>query len=380
MRTAPAPARLRRVALALASLAFALGVAELCARAFAPSWLRARMREVAVGRALARWGSDDEWPLERDAGRPIRFVPGSRFTVRHDEYVHTARIDEFGGRASGHSASDPRPIVPVFGDSMTFGIGVRDEETFVSLVDRSLPVHLVNLGMPGSELLDQLESLERLHRALQSPPACVFVVFLGNDLTDIASTGAAVAREDIVEAAPLSSWLFAVNRALDEHSMLRRWYAVQWARAVSVRLVNASRQTPQVDRAFALMDRAAPLDRIRAAFEHATDRLASAAVRLRFTPLVVIAPDRLQVDERLRRDKAALYGVSVTSYDPRLANRIVTEALSARGIAFIDATPCLEGRGSQYYVRDTHFTAAGQATMASCVGPFLGERLPRALR
>ena len=146
-------ALLRHAVVAVVSTVVALGAAELCARVFAPDWLRARMREVAVGRSLADWSSDADWPVERDEGRPVRFVPNSRFTVRHED-LHTARIDEHGGRMSGRAADAGWPIVPVFGDSMTFGIGVRDEETFVSLVEPSLPVRLVNFAMPGSELLD----------------------------------------------------------------------------------------------------------------------------------------------------------------------------------------------------------------------------------
>ena len=364
-------APLRHLAVALASLTIAVGAVELSARTFAPEWLRARMREVAVGRSLADWGSDDAWPVERDEGRPVRFVPGNQFSVRHDEYAHAVRIDEYGGRASGRAVAAGRPIAPVFGDSMTFGIGVRDEETFISLIDRSLPVRLVNFAMPGSELLDQLDALDRLDARLGAPPLCLFVVFLGNDLTDIASAGDA----DAGETGPsLSDGLFMVNRALDDQWMLRRWYTVQWMRALAVRRVNSSRREPQAERVFALMDRAAPLDRVGLTFGHAVDRLVSTAIRLRFRPLIVIVPDRFQVDERIRRDKAALYGVPMASYDPRRPNRLVAETLTARGVAFTDATACLEGRAGQYYVRDMHLTAAGHATLARCVGGFIAER------
>lgn len=162
--------------------------------------------------------------------------------------------------------------------------------------------------------------------------------------------------------------------------MLRRWYVVQWARALAVRRVNASRREPLVERVFALMDRAAPLDRIRRNFEQAVDRLVSTAVRFRYRPVVMIIPDRFQVEEHIRRDKAALYDVPLSSYDPWQPNRLVAETLAARGIAFIDATACLEGRAGQYYVRDTHLTAAGHETVARCVGPFVAERLADASR
>jgi len=351
-------------------------------RAFAPEWLRARMREVATGRSLMSWGSDADAPIERDAGRPVRFVPGSRFTIRHDEYVHDVHIDEYGGRATPRAVAAGRPIVPVFGDSLAFGVGVRDEETFVSLLAPSLPVRLVNFSMPGSQMLDQLDQLdvlERLDARVAVPTMGVFVVFLGNDLTDVAIS-AADGEETGRAAAWFSGWLFAMNAALDEHRLVSRWHAVQWARALAVRRVNAARSEPQMEPIFMLMDRAAPLDRVRQGFEAAVDRLVSTAARIRFTPVVIVIPDRFQVNEQMRRDKAALHGVSGASYDPWRPNRLVAEVLGARGLAFIDTTACLDGRAGQYFVRDLHLTAAGHETVARCVGPFVAARLIAASR
>ncbi|HMB81733.1 MAG TPA: GDSL-type esterase/lipase family protein [Vicinamibacterales bacterium] len=374
---------LRRFALVFASLAIALGAAELVVRAFAPAWLRARMREVAVGRSLADWGSDADLPVEWDEGRPVRFVPGSQFTIRHDEYMHSVRIDEYGGRASGRAAGGSGPIVPVFGDSMAFGLGVRDAETFVSLMGASLPVRLVNLAMPGSNMLEQLDqrdALERRDARFSAAAWCVFVVFLGNDLTDVASAPDGGADDPGTVRASLSSWLFAANAALDEHWLVRRWYAVQWARALAVRRVNAAWSQPQLESVFAVMDRAVPLDRVRMGFEQAVDRLVRTSVRDHSTPLVIVVPDRFQVNEQLRRDKAALHGVEWSSYDARRPNRLVAETLAARGIAFVDASDCLEGRAGQYYVRDLHLTAAGHETIARCVGPFVAARLTGAVQ
>jgi hypothetical protein len=219
-------------------------------------------------------------------------------------------------------------------------------------------------------MLDQLDALDRLDARLSSPPVCLFVVFLGNDLTDIASATDADADDTGTPTSSLKDWLFAANLALDQHRMLRRWYVVQWARALAVRRANASLCEPMVERAFALRDRRAPLDRIRRAFELAADRLVSTTVRFRYKPVVVIIPDCFQVDEHIRRDKAARYGVPLSSYDPQQPNRLVAETLAARGIASIDATECLEGRVGQDYVRDTHLTAAGHETVARCVGSF----------
>jgi len=128
------------------------------------------------------------------------------------------------------------------------------------------------------------------------------------------------------------------------------------------------------------MDRATPLEGVRRTFTEAVDRLVRSAVRFRFTPIVIVIPDRSQVDERIRRDKSALYGVPLSSYDPRQPNRPVAETLAARGIAFVDATACLEGRAGQYYVRDGHLTAAGHATVAACVSAFIVQQASASIR
>lgn len=377
---AGARATRRHGAVALVSLLIALAVAELCARAVAPAWLRARMREIAVARSSTDWGSDASWPVERDAGLPVRFVPGGSFTVRDDEFVHAVAIDEYGGRASGRVSAGDQPILPVFGDSMTFGVGVRDEETWVGVAGRSLPVRLVNFGMPGSDLLDHLQALDRLEARLGSPAVCVFVVFLGNDLTSIASSMEPESRDNDARGPSLSDRLVAMNQTMQAHALLRRWYIVQWARALAVRAVNSSRRQPQVQGMLALMDRGARLESLRRAFEEAADRLVRASVRFRFSPAVIVIPDRYQVDERLRNDKAALYGVPPSSYDPRQPNHLVTDALSRRGIPFIDVSACLEGRVGQFYPRDGHLTAAGHAAIGDCVRAFLGDRWAARLR
>ncbi len=105
--------------------------------------------------------------------------------ITHDEYRHDVDIDEYGGRSPGPAALSPGPLIPVFGDSFAFGLGVRDAETFVSVIDARISERLINVGMPGSSLPDELDSLDALDGALNAPPPCVFVVFLGNDLEDI---------------------------------------------------------------------------------------------------------------------------------------------------------------------------------------------------
>jgi hypothetical protein len=53
------------------------------------------------------------------------------------------------------------PTIVLFGDSFTFGVGVEDVETFASRIAMGFPQYrLINLGVPGSALVQQLEILK----------------------------------------------------------------------------------------------------------------------------------------------------------------------------------------------------------------------------
>jgi hypothetical protein len=69
---------------------------------------------------------------------------------QHYDFNVDYHINYTGLRADPQEAQS-KPRVAVLGDSFTFGIGVDDTETFVSLLnaDEELPGSYVNLGVPG---------------------------------------------------------------------------------------------------------------------------------------------------------------------------------------------------------------------------------------
>lgn len=78
--------------------------------------------------------------------------------------------------------------VAVFGDSFTFGIGVNQTETFVSLLNQEVertnnPIQFVNYGVPGYST-DQEYLLLQERSGLSSIGNVLVVVYLGNDLID----------------------------------------------------------------------------------------------------------------------------------------------------------------------------------------------------
>ena len=345
-------------------------VAEALLRVVAPPWLTLRMHEVRAGRSLADFGDDAGWPVTLAGGRPFGFQAGARFRVRADEYSHEARTDEFGGRVVGQSRAVGLPIVPVLGDSFTFGIGVNDGETFVSLISAAMPARLINLGFPGTALPHQLDIFNGRHVELGEPSVCVFVFFLGNDFADIVSA-AGVALPASANPTGLMPTLRLVNRWLDQRRRLSGLYLVQWIRALAIRVFSSRHRAQSVDPLFLLMSQnPETLAEIRPALRSAVDRLARVARERGFTPLVIVIPDRHQVDATLRAEWARYYGYAPAALDPEVPNGLISSELRRIGVASIDATPCLRDVSGAYYVRDNHLTATGHRAVAACLeGP-----------
>ncbi len=91
--------------------------------------------------------------------------------------------DEYGFRnPQGIWSADNIDIVAV-GDSFTEGCGVRDEESFVSLVREEFP-HTINLGLGGGGPLTMLASIREYGERLK-PNIVLWCFFEGNDLLSL---------------------------------------------------------------------------------------------------------------------------------------------------------------------------------------------------
>jgi lysophospholipase L1-like esterase len=73
----------------------------------------------------------------------------------------------------------PGDLVVFFGDSITQGYGVREDDSFPSLVGRDLGITFVNTGVPGDTMAAGLTRLDR--DVLPHRPRLTVVEFGGND-------------------------------------------------------------------------------------------------------------------------------------------------------------------------------------------------------
>lgn len=95
-------------------------------------------------------------------------------------------VDSRGRRSPGTVTRDsaPRPRVLMLGDSITYGTGVRDEETFCALMAQRYDV--VNLGVEGYGTDQELLKLEREGLAYH-PDVVVLNFTVANDIWNVRS-------------------------------------------------------------------------------------------------------------------------------------------------------------------------------------------------
>ncbi len=340
-------------------------------RLCSPAWLEQRMRELNAGKPYAA-GSDQAWPVTLE-GRAFRqFVPGSSFMVRHYEYQHAATIDELGGRTTPYPAGSGGELVPFMGDSFTFGVGVEDTETFVSLIAAEAPSggsprRLLNLGMTGTALHNQLDTLELRHEELGNPESYVFNMFMGNDLANI--------RRRYQRSAPAWSgrrdrrWLWRANYFVHHNPALKKLYAIQFLRQRLLTAMNRGAGGFMDPVFLAMRNDLTYLDDSLVFFRKELERLAETSSRRGFEYVIILIPDVHQLDASRLAGKARSLGLDPEHLDPERITRAVSRTLSEFQVRYLDLGPCLSTAPIEglYYTQDTHFTAAGHALAARCI-------------
>ena len=173
-----------------------------------------------------------------------QYTPGARFRV---EYASNSRgyfdkhngvemtINGLGLRGPELTREKPAGTLRLLGlgDSFTFGVGVRDEHTFLRRLEGRLgserPVEVLNAGTQGYNTRDQQLALE--HRWLELDPDLVLVVFY---LNDVYRDESAVAFWNNGEG----HGVYLQPTGLARHSHLVDWCQYSWrARALRRKMI-----------------------------------------------------------------------------------------------------------------------------------------------
>jgi len=382
----------------LFSFVIAFAIAELVLRMLASDWLIHRMKILSFSRMLSpNFGTDLGWPSDQIDGKFVRFKPNSSFTVMHDEYRHSVHIDEFGGRLSADSdQKNGEEIIPFLGDSICFGIGVEDHQTYVSLLNRELKPRLVNLAIPGSSLPVHLDLIERRHGELGKPRLYVFNFFVGNDLTNIVEYHTEQQlneKHETLESKtdPLKKWLKAVNHTVFYNQFLNKLYVVQFIRAKLLIVYNGyqreKRKQELMDPVFLIIQKSQKdyLNKAEEYLDIELDRLDHLSRNLGFSALFILLPHRDQVSEELLKLDARYYGVDMNDLDVSLPNEMIKKKLDSHHLLYIDILDCLKQEPEAlFYVQDGHFLPAGHEAVSACILPqfkkFIASELDSLIR
>lgn len=358
----------------LLGLAFSFVALELVLRVATPNWLQERMNELTAGSPY-KFGTDQLWPVIREDGVFRQFVPHSSFAIRHYEYEHSATIDEFGGRSTPYSSDDADNIA-FMGDSFTFGVGVQDFQTFVALISEQSNFRVLNLGVPGSALPNQLDIIEAPHSELGNPKAYVFCMFMGNDLADIRKRyerSTALKTDDVTQSDKGPLW--RINNYIFHHAIFKRIYAIQFIRQKLLIIVNSG-EVGRINPVFeAMRTDTQYLEESVNYLREELKRLVEISHRLNFAYAIVLIPDVYQVSRKRFELKAEYYGLIAGALEPRRVSRKISAAMTDFEISFVDISECIsrsESPDKLYYVQDNHFTAKGHRMAATCMR---GERL-----
>ncbi len=350
---------------------FSLGfiISEIALRVAGPVWLRQFM----VGTNLdgqIHYGSDAGWPVDSEEGKFVRFKPDTQFKVQYYEYSTTIHIDHWGGRVvPSVKKAYGVPIIPVLGDSFSFGLGVKDNETFINLICKNSVANYLNLGAPGSALPNQLDVLEFRHRELGSPGLYVFVFYLGNDFSEMIRYYEGSGNEESKNSGIMD---FMKHRRFIERS-----YAVQFALhylSADTHTKHKTKyfRTPDGNRIsssiYLLMSRSKPYSVEAEEFlNRSLDRLENLSKNLHFRYEFIVIPDKHQTDPDLFNKQASVFGLSADRLDRSYPDRFLEKQLEQRGIQYLDVMACLKDQHGLYYKNDDHLTAAGHRVVADCI-------------
>ena len=356
-----------RLLLVAASAVLGLGIAEVAVRSVRPQPV------LRVTRGL----------YAPDPPRRYRLQPGFRGTMTNRvEYRTPVAVNRLGLRGEEVTGKPPGSLrVLVLGNSFTFGVGARDDETYPVQLEgilrsRGRPAQVLNAGAPGFGVPDAVAWLERWGWSLE-PDLVVLGVFLGNDLQDAAADGPRAVlvggqlRMRGQKTSNLSRWL---NYHSHLYVLLKTSALGKMTRRLRGRPEPERRRTLRAE--FELYEKDGTSQVVRqglAATEEAVDELAATATDR--SVVAVLIPSLPQVDPTAWSQALDRLDLDPERYDAARPNRLFRELFERRGIPVVDASDALASaieRGEPvYYPIDQHLTPEGYRLLADEVAQAL---------
>lgn len=332
-------------------------------------------------------------------GLPADLPPSARFEPRVLD-IRTNSLTLRGPELEARRAGERRILFG--GDSLTFGHGVAEQESFPAqtaqlLRDAGIAATACNAGVPGSGFVNTTKRLARLRDPVGAD-ALVAAYFLGNDCTDdiwqrscIVVTGRMfqgpygnLLRQSWRARLSVRSraWLFVETWLIDHQptwsllpsfglapDQLQREATLPQGRTLGGLFLDAAEDHVfQPGRAPAVRTWLADLEPTLQAL-----RATAGALPL----LVVVLPTQFHVDAGLRAQVLQEIGLDAALLQPGAAQARIERLCASLGIACIDATPALAATSDARAVFDRdhlHLSIRGNAVVARLVADWLRER------
>lgn len=299
------------------------------------------------------------------------YPPNTTGEVSHGDFNFTYTTDEKGFRNS-RPWPQSADIVAV-GDSMVFGYGVEDDQSWLALLSAAHPeLSIVNLGLIGASPQQYYRVYETLGAELK-PKVLLYCLFPGNDIRD------ARLFNDWLEAGRPGNydvWRFFKGKTPDEQSGVERLLRSSYLGAfIRESLKDIKVSTEIRGKTFELADgnriRLTPSFVAHAQPESPTFNLI----------LDAIEETRMLAEKTGTQFLVVLVPTKEEIYLPLFGKptpdtiRPFSQALEERGIAYLDLAPYFLGsakEGTQLYFEvDGHPNATGYKILADAVKSYL---------
>lgn len=312
--------------------------------------------------------------------------PGAVGHRKTSEFDVTYAINSRGLREDeslGYEKPAGKQRLLVLGDSFTLGYTVAKEHVFHEILEASLDGawEVVNGGTEGYDTTQSVMWLEE--EGVKYSPQRVLLCIYQNDIfwnardNYLGTNPKPTLGADGWQGLPLSepdpgpAW---VRRSGLLRATVGRWMLPRPAMTMFAADALGGREIP-MEWAVALTDEPPFMAEPWAATERALARYLSVCRKLGAAPVVLLIPDKAQIDEGRADALLASLGTDRSVWDVHRATRRVSDIARTLRIEVIDPTQGLravsQGGTPAYFDRDRHFSPAGNAAVASVLHDWL---------